>query len=200
VDSVPPVREAFDAWLVGDQRAAGSALHFAQWVEDHDVGAFVLGGAVRDAVVAGVGGCPRDVDVVVDVRNSREVESVCLGAGLRIVGRTRFGGVRAVRHGTMFDVWALRDTWAFARQGVSRTFQNLPATTPLDIQAVAVELRIGGAVYDAGFSQALANRRVDVRCEHIPSERLVREHAFAIADRLGFGLGRRLQSLGRAGC
>ena len=87
--------------------------------------AVVFGGVLRDLALYGPSERPRDVDIVVN----------CLSSELSTwlssfpVQQTRFGGFRVRVHKWNFDIWSLRETWAFATANIEPTFENLPKTT-----------------------------------------------------------------------
>jgi hypothetical protein len=101
-----------------------------------------------------------------------------------------------IADGFTFDLWSLRDTWAF-RQGLVQhpTFSNLPRTRSLNIESVAVELSGERAVFESGFAAAVSNRVIELNLEPLPSASQVITRARALSARLGFDLGSRLRTL-----
>lgn len=113
---------------------------------------------------------PRDVDIVIDGGSSRRL---ALELAPYCPTRNRWGGFRFSLDGISFDVWLLRETWGFgALPGVPRVAANLPRTTFLNIEAVAVAVekdrRGKRQVHSHGFCEALESRTLDVNLETNP--------------------------------
>ncbi|MCY4030187.1 MAG: hypothetical protein OXH75_28240 [Acidobacteria bacterium] len=101
----------------------------------------VFGGTLRSLLYSRLyrhrPGRPRDVDLVIHDGLLRDVERRFREYLFR---RTRFGGLQLRRDGWRFDVWTIDDTWAFRGENRYRAkIQNLPSTTPFNLEAIAVE-------------------------------------------------------------
>lgn len=152
--------------------------------------AYLFGGLLRDLMLGGTVR-PRDVDVVVDAASLPGIQQAFSSDVKR---RTRFGGLVLNVSGWRLDVWALEDTWAFRTAllpGVS--FAALPATTFLNIEAIAVEVapRSGRPrhVHDGGFSGALSRRSLEINLEPNPFPHLASVRALLLAAKTGFSIG-----------
>jgi hypothetical protein len=156
--------------------------------------AFLFGGTLRDLMVCGASAIPRDVDVVVG-----DISSQALRAALasHLDRETRFGGLRLEVEGWFFDVWTLKDTWAF-RQGILKhqSFQDLPKTTFLNVEAVAADLNVRRGqkrcVYANGFFEGLLSRTVEINLEENPFPELCVVRSLITAAELGYAIGPRL--------
>jgi hypothetical protein len=134
--------------------------------------AVVFGGVLRDLALYGPSERPRDVDIVVN----------CLSSELSTwlssfpVQRTRFGGFRVRVHKWNFDIWSLRETWAFAMANMEPTFENLPKTTFFNIEAIAAQLNATRghkrALYSFGFVEAISSKILDINFEPNPFPQL----------------------------
>lgn len=190
------IRRSFDRWLGHGSHAAQEVGLLSEQLQRIGVRGFVLGGAVRDACVFGVDAVPRDVDIVLDAVDEDVPMMLEAECGLERMGRTGLGGSRFCRHGVMFDIWNLRQTWAYVNRHVSDiTFCGLPMTTALNIEAVAVELVRGGEVFERGFLDAVQGRVIELNLEPLPSTDAVVRRAMRFSKSLRFGLGERLSRL-----
>lgn len=148
--------------------------------------AVVFGGVLRDLALYGPAERPRDVDIVVNC-SSYEL-STWLSAFPS--ERTRFGGFRVRLHKWNFDIWTLRETWAFTTSNMEPTFENLPKTTFFNIEGIAAQLntapRQRRAVYSFGFADAISSKILDINFEPNPFPQLciVRGLLTAVRHRL----------------
>ena len=192
------LRKTFDAWREGPTTAARELQWLAEALEERGHAAFVLGGAIREAHLRGPDATPKDLDVVVDIDS---VDQLLVLDGFDHVHANSFGGLRGLRNDVVFDLWPLKSTWAFVHGHVQDvTFENLPATTSLTIEAIAAQVACGNALYDAGFLQSIYDRVIDVNLEPLPRPKQVFGRALALADRMQFRFGSRLQALMTSGC
>ena len=154
---------------------------------------FLFGGVVRDLAILGPGSDPRDIDVVVE----RITPALWRVIERHVAKRTRFGGYELSVGRWRVDLWALEDTWAF-RAGLvpGPTFEALPRTTFLNVQAAAVEILPPhgrpASVLTSGFPDALRDRTIDINLEDNPDPARCVVSALASAWRLGFALAPRL--------
>ncbi len=159
----------------------------------HDWGTVLFGGTIRDLMIGGLSAEPRDIDLVVRGVEVQQLEHVF---GQQLKRLTRFGGVHLEFKGWLFDVWPLHETWAFRTGAFPATFEELPKTTFLNIEAIAAELfpRRGKKrqVYSHGFFEAYESRILDINFEENPFPSLCVVRALITAAKLGFGMGIRL--------
>ena len=148
--------------------------------------AVVFGGVLRDLALYGPSERPRDVDIVVNC-SSYELSTWLSAFPSQ---RTRFGGFRVRLHKWNFDIWTLRETWAFTASDMEPTFENLPKTTFFNIEGVAAQLntapRQKRAVYSFGFADAISSKILDINFEPNPFPQLciVRGLLTAVRHRL----------------
>lgn len=154
---------------------------------------FFFGGLLKDLMVLGPAATPRDVDIVV---SSVTEEMTSLWA-TQVKRRTRFGGVHLDSKGWLVDVWQVSDTWAF-KQGFFHgcSFEDLPKTTFLNIQAVVAEVNPrpgkGRRIYSKGFFEAIKSRTIDINFEENPYPSLCVLVALLTAAKLSFSMSSRL--------
>jgi hypothetical protein len=132
----------------------------------------VFGGVLRDLVLYGPAKRPRDVDIVVDCFP----DDLATWLSEFPFQRTRFGGFRIQHRKWSFDIWSLKDTWAFKHGHMAATFENLPKTTFFNIEAIAAQLnsppRRKRRLYSFGFTKAISSRILDINFEPNPFPQL----------------------------
>lgn len=199
MDDLATVQSSVDGWIDGTSAAAGMVRRFELELRRRNIRAFMFGGCVRDAVLMGATALPRDVDIVLDVPHLSALEPIWRTAGLELISITGFGGIRVRRGPVIFDLWPLRETWAFQRGYVSGiSFANLPRTTDLTTEAIAVEIGGDREVHDAGFVAAIREGLIDLNLEPSPSAARTLCRALRVSSRFGFRFGARLRSLADA--
>ena len=155
---------------------------------------YVFGGVPRD-LMAGPRARPRDFDLVVDGVEVDEIERAF--ADVDVV-RNRFGGLRVQSEGWAVDVWPVARTWAFTERRLpsAKGLPDLPRTTFLNVEAVAVELwgraTHGREVYESGFFEGFRQRVVELNLADNPHPEFAILRAFLVARKLRFRLGPRL--------
>jgi hypothetical protein len=153
---------------------------------------FLFGGAIRDIALSGEKACPRDLDLVIVGAPSDALEKM-----LReyIVRRTSFGGLKLRTDDTWIDLWRLEDTWAFQQKLVQPSPENLPQTTFLTSQAVAVEIcgDTIGRVFEKGFRRSLNLGVLEPNLAENPFPALSIVRAIVIARKLHFAFSNSLR-------
>src|SRR5947209_776588 len=115
----------------------------SEW-EKNDWHPYLFGGLLRDILVFGIRNYPRDVDIVLANGSIREIERKFQH---EIRRKTRFGGVQLELRRWHFDVWPLEMTWAFLNnKSLEPTPANLPKTTFLNVEAIAVSIERDGSI------------------------------------------------------
>ena len=162
---------------------------------DGPIELWCLGGLPRDLVAHSKPKRPRDIDLVA---GSDQLEPLLEQVQATVRRRTRFGGLQLSLRNWTVDVWPLSQTWAFREQLIPEcSFEDLPRTTFLNIEAIAIELgsRTRGKsrrVADAGFFDALATRTIDINFEPNPFPALCVVRTLVFASQLNFAVSARL--------
>jgi hypothetical protein len=165
-----------------------------------NVQAVVFGGTLRSLLVSrifeGKLGRPRDVDVVVAGVSVAALEGQFNDI---IARRNRFGGLQLKQGSWTFDVWPLRDTWAFRQDGNdAASFADLPSTTVFNIEAIAVEAWPKGGrprtIFsgDDQFFEGILSRTIELNRPNTAFPELTVVRAIVMAAELGFRIGPQL--------
>jgi hypothetical protein len=139
---------------------------------------------------------PRDVDIVFAGVSTDQI-AMLFADGL--VRRTRFGGLHLRYEACMFDMWSLADTWALKTSTKSTfNFEDLPKTTFLNVEAVAVDIipKPGKTrkILSHGFFEAISNKILDINYEENPFPTLCIVRTLETAARLRFRISPKLCS------
>jgi len=150
-------------------------------------GPILFGGVVRDLVVLGRRHFPRDVDVVLaNVRIEELIEDL-VPHEYRL---NRFGGLHAIVNRWSFDVWPLERTWAFTHDpNLMSSAENLPKTTFLNIEAVAVTFSTSeriGKIYSHGFFEGIERKCIAINYRDNPYPALSAIRAVMTAVKLRY--------------
>jgi hypothetical protein len=152
--------------------------------------AVVFGGFIRDLLLQLP---PRDVDLVVADEHLAAIEERLKPFIRR---HNRFGGLNVCANGWEFDIWAVGQTWAFQQGGNwNKTFEELPKTTFLNIEAAAMELWPGGKmrqVFEHNFLDAFVKRTIEINYEANPYPDFCITRSLIAAVKLKFNIGEKL--------
>lgn len=163
--------------------------------------AVFFGGTLRSLLLSRLvcqkPGRPRDIDLVIEGPPLDILRQVFEHF---IARETRFGGLQLRRSDWLFDVWPLERTWALVKDQVCEPdFADLPGTTFLNVEAVAVDVwpssgltrRIYSGDNDP-FFHAILDRVLEINREENPFPELCVVRSLVMANDTGFNLGPRL--------
>ena len=156
--------------------------------------AYAFGGTARGLLHRGSTYVPRDVDLVF----AEEHFSAFQQHFHPLVRDTnRFGGLRMRAGHVDIDAWPITRTWAFQRcASLNASFENLPKTTFLNIDALAVELfpKAGAArrIFDGGCLKAHEERMLDINFHDNPLPDLCVVRSLYYAYKFNFGVSAQL--------
>lgn len=188
------LRDRLDAFLTRGRTSHGLYSCIAHRLALRRRTAVLFGGALRDLMASGERAEPRDLDLVLD--SSLGEDDLGLGG---VENRfNRFGG-RRLRDGECeIDLWPLARTWAFQALGIgSRDFTDLPRTTFLNVEALAVRLGVATrrlGPWDEAFYRGFLDRMVEVNLEDNPNPLGCVVRSLVTTRRLGFSMGPKLVS------
>jgi hypothetical protein len=147
--------------------------------------AAIFGGVIRDLVVS-EGRCElRDIDIVVKNTSSAELQELCAPW---IQRTTRFGGLHLRIAKWPVDIWRIEDTWALKNATEPVSFDQLPRTTFLTTESVAVSLRASAGterrIYAGGFFESILSRVIAINHQDNPYPELCVVRSLVTAHRL----------------
>jgi hypothetical protein len=188
------LRERIGRFFASRARERRQLLRTLKTLNGFSAPVYIFGGVIRDLMLSGPSISPRDVDLVVGRIDLHDMTTV-FAEGLQ--RRNRFGGLHVAIHGWHFDVWPLAETWAFRRNSVTPvTFEMLPKTTFLNIEAVVVRLDTRKwryrEIYTRGFFEALLTRTLEINCVANPYPILCVVRSLLMAAKLNFSIGPKL--------
>jgi hypothetical protein len=193
---VRQVRDRVSKFL--QRRDMRELTRFVQRIEAEGGRVALFGGTVRDLFLQTPPRYPRDIDLVIESEDIRDFVPLLTRPVLR---HTRFGGIRTYIPGYSVDVWTVSSTWGFKHSSHQPELRNLPLTTFLNAEAIAVELTSassnGRKVYDAGFFDAMAEKTLEINLAPNPYPELSAIRSLHLAERTGFKLGLNLSEFVR---
>lgn len=162
--------------------------------------AVFFGGALRSLVISRYwqhrAGRPRDIDIVVQGEGIARFQKAFEHLPAK---QNRFGGLQMRNRDWLFDIWPVDATWAFRqREIVAPGFSQLPDTTFLNIEAIAMDVWTDPGrprtIYDGAglFYDGVVNRLIEINMEDNPYPGLCVARALVFASQSGFGLGPKL--------
>lgn len=163
--------------------------YFFQDLSDRGWDAVVFGGVIRD-LVSGLGTSQiRDIDIVVDTGSRGDLVDACAPW---IQRQTRFGGLHLKVGRWPVDIWRLEDTWALKRHEGTLSLSQLPGTTFLTSEAIAVSLhaKLGKErkLFAGRFFESIASRVVDINHASNPYPELCVVRSLVTAYRLNLAI------------
>jgi len=164
-------------------------------IKNNNWQAVIFGGTVRSLMLgSGKSRRPRDVDIVLSSVAVDSIKELFLDSFVR---KTRFGGVKIQKNGVDFDIWPIDKTWAYVNDHSNeRTYENLPKTTFLNIEAIAIDIwpkRTGFErnIYtdNDSFFKAILSETIEINREDNPFPNLCVIRSLIMAANLRFNLG-----------
>ncbi len=182
------LRQRLRSFLSADSESQARLRATLRPMREEGWQAFLFGGLLRDLLW---GVTPRDVDLVVQ---DEHMDSIIHWLSPKICHRNRFGGIKVRDNGWEFDIWSVSQTWAFQQSSnwPSRSFADLPATTFLNIEAVAMELWPSSSerrIYENGFYSAFEQQTVEINYADNPYPDFCIARAIFVAAKLRFNIG-----------
>jgi hypothetical protein len=173
-----------------------------QRILDSGLDAYLVGGTIRDLILGPqvVGSAdPRDIDIVVVDVDHRKLKSIFRDIHVR---DTRFNGLHLIDQRTqglqvLYDVWALKETWAFrVRPDLPVRISSFPQLPFLNLDTAAVEIKSHHSrhrkVFENGFIDGVNHQTVELNFAPNPYPDLCVVRAILTAAKLQFGIGPKL--------
>lgn len=149
---------------------------FYQIVEEHlelknlisklsDKGEILLfGGAVRQYLEDGFKNMPRDFDIVINSDDECDLDECFENLEFK---KNRYDGYKVNVDELQFDIWRMKNTWAFKEQKVEMKEENLPDTVFLNIDSIVYNLN-KGKMYCEKYEESLQTKVLDIVLEDNP--------------------------------
>lgn len=144
----------------------------------------VFGGAVRDWYL---GKTPKDIDIVVEAPDQM-LEDLLGSFGAQKNG---FHGNVITINGVMFDLWALKDTYAFRSGQFSASWSNLAISVPFNTDSVIVML--DGTVVTHSFWDAMNDRKIRFLNRTVRDKKKIAARAVMQAEKYDFEISSELK-------
>jgi hypothetical protein len=187
------LRQSISRFVSPSSESKQPLVAFFQSFRSYGWAAVVFGGVLRDLMTGYGASQIRDVDIVVLNASVDDLARACQAWFRR---RTRFGGLHLHAGAWPIDIWNLEKTWAFHTDRFEPSFADLPKTTFLNAEAVAVSLfpDAGGgrSVYSHGFFECLRTRTLELNYSENPFPELSVVRSLFSALRLRYSLGPKL--------
>lgn len=153
---------------------------------------YLIGGVLREYKEAGSIHDSRDIDIIVETRESRLKRLL----SQYDTKRNSFGGYKVSCNGIVFDIWLLKDTWAY-RENVVRCPSKQYAKKLTD----TVFLNVDGIIYDwkkkkwdtKYYDYAMRENKLDVVLEKNPQMTLNLYRTLVIKKKYDMSVSERLR-------
>lgn len=114
--------------------------------------AVIFGGSIRDWCLDIE---PHDIDIAVDANDLSFVKKYSFY-------KNSFGGYKVNIDNIEFDIWSVKDTWAYQQdKSFSPNLQSLPQTVFMNFDAVVYNIKTK-EIHDYGFKQCLESKVLDI--------------------------------------
>jgi hypothetical protein len=194
------LREEVDSFCRRQETPWEAVSEILETIRLHKWRAVLFGGTLRSLLISRLvhrkARRPRDVDIVIQ---GPPLEILRHLFEKLITRETRFGGLQLRRAVWLFDVWPLERTWAIVEDGVGQpSFSDLPRTTFLNVEAVAVDVwptpGLEREIYsgDDQFFRAIIDRVVEVNRLENPFPQLCVVRSLVMTHDLGYRIGPKL--------
>jgi len=126
----------------------------------------LFGGAVRSFFENSFKILPRDFDIVVNT--DIDIESYFRKYEFK---KNRYGGFKVIIDSLEFDIWTMKNTWAFKENKVTLGEENLAQTVFLNLDSIVYNLN-KDKLYDESYKMALSTKVLDVVLQDNPHPEL----------------------------
>jgi hypothetical protein len=161
--------------------------------------AVFFGGTLRSLLISRLArnkfGRPRDVDIVL---SGIRLNDIRVQFDKYFSRETRFGGIQLLRNNWQLDLWPLDQTFAFHGTNTDPQFEDLPGTTFLNIEAIAVDVwpHTGKSrvIYsgDDQFFKGILSQTIELNNKDNPFPLLCVARSLVIASHLQWKIGPQL--------
>ncbi|XYG87617.1 hypothetical protein QH637_02840 [Heyndrickxia coagulans] len=130
-----------------------------------------FGGSIRDYYLYnGFKSMPRDFDIVVKVNAKNEILLRNL-LGKHSYRKNRFGGYKVKIENIEFDLWSLKNTWAFREKKLLAEERNLTKSVFLSIDGIAYNFN-KDILYAEELRWSIENKKINIVLKDNPQKEL----------------------------
>lgn len=130
--------------------------------------AAIFGGMLRDISIMGNLGFDSDVDIVVEVDGTVELQKLAERYSAK---RNNFGGFRIRLRKWQLDVWPVEETWARANGHIDNlSIENIYRTTFFDWDAIAFDLQNRSFFAIENYIERINSRVLDINLQPNPNQ------------------------------
>jgi acetolactate synthase regulatory subunit len=193
-DFTQTLRDRFSTFVSRRENRPAALSEVIRFVRQRGLSVFAFGGTPRGVLHQGGFYRPRDLDLVFEDDHFEFFESAFDNFVQR---RNSYGGLRLRIKDMAVDAWPLSATWAF-RTGIctNPSFEKLPHTTFLNVDALVVELSPGKGksrrIYEAGFFSAWKRKVLEINLRENPHPAVCVARTLSICRRFGFQMSHAL--------
>ncbi len=187
----------------GDEAATAVRLRIGEILDraiERRWRAYIVGGTLRDVMLAPPSAFPRDIDLVISGCPEHVVEATFRDlvkrrtrfGGLHLVAQFRYGGISSSCGQVLFDVWRLEDTWGIHDAGLPPTIESFVKTPFLNIDSAAIELvprKARRRVIELGFFESLLSQTLEINYAPNPFPAVCVVRSLIMAAKLKYSLG-----------
>ncbi len=159
---------------------------------------YLIGGVLREYKDKNALLDLRDIDIIIDVRNSEYWEKIIYGFDVR---KNRFGGYKLFCSGLIVDFWSLGETWAYKNKILkccsTEYVKCLTNTVFLNIDAIVYDMK-RDIWFEEGYQEARKTKVLDVILERNPEVPLNVVRAMVLKKRYNMVYSKRLKEIIRA--
>lgn len=153
---------------------------------------YLIGGVLREYKDHHTITSLRDIDLIIDVKDSKRWSDAINSVGMRT---NRFGGYKLFCQSLLIDIWPIEETWAFRNHIIKCSsdeyFQYLPKTVFLNIDGIIYDWQ-SCRWLDDEYQAAMTTRTIDVVLPQNPYIPLNILRAFVLKERYQLSLSSKL--------
>lgn len=162
---------------------------------EHAGDLYLIGGVLREYKDKGDIQELRDIDIIIDIASENYWEAFLQAY---LPERNCFGGYKVLCGKFIFDVWILKETWAYREKVVSCASEEyvryLPETVFLNLDAIVYDIK-RNLWYDQKYQEAMKSQVIDVVLEKNPQILLNIVRAFLLKKRYAMSFSEKLVSI-----
>lgn len=129
---------------------------------------YLIGGALREFLETGNIKDAKDIDVVIDTKETDKFDAVCKKYHAR---KNFFDGYKITYHDIVVDVWRIEQTWAYRENIINCSeedyLKNLPFTVFFNLDSLVYDIK-RNVWYDELYIKAKESNTLDIVLEENP--------------------------------